>query len=180
MQWNDRLARSTLLLFLLIFTAGQVKAYLTRPVYPDLRQFQEIWPPDGHLIDATVLKNRALEVFSQRTTIYMAISALSLEPDPLGSGFCLPRAGILYRAQAGWRVRPMTQRERWVWRIPMDLYACKPHDLQRINGIGPALAEKIHQFAQRRGYLESISDLNEIPGVGPGKLIQLEKELALN
>jgi DNA uptake protein ComE-like DNA-binding protein len=61
----------------------------------------------------------------------------------------------------------------------MDLYACKPHDLQRINGIGPALAEKIHQFVQGRGYLESISDLNEVPGVGPGRLKLLEKELEI-
>ena len=73
----------------------------------------------------------------------------------------------------------MTQRQRWVWRIPMDLYACKPHDLQRINGIGPALAEKIHQFVQGRGYLESMSNLNEVPGVGPGKMEQLRRELEI-
>jgi hypothetical protein len=180
MHWSPRQARFTLLLFLIIFAAGQVKAYLTRPIYPDFSNFQEIWPPFGHLVDTTVLKKRALEVFPPGTTIYVAISALGLEVDPLGSGFCLPRAGILYRGKVGWRVRPMTQRERWVWRIPMDLYVCIPRDLLRINGIGPALAWKIYKFVQGRGYLESISDLNEVPGVGPGKLIQLEKELALN
>jgi hypothetical protein len=177
MQWSPRQARYTLLLFLLIFAAGQMKAYLTRPVYPDLRQSQENWPPDGHLVDVTVLKNRALEVFPPGTTIYVAISALGLEPDPVGSGFCLPRASVLYRRPTGWSVRPMTQRERWVWRIPMDLYDCKPHDLQRIKGIGPSLAGKIHQFVQNRGPLDSISDLLEVPGVGPGKLKVLEKEL---
>ena len=73
----------------------------------------------------------------------------------------------------------MTQRERWVWRIPMDLYHCEPEDLQRISGIGPSLAWKLYQFAQARGYLESLSDLVEIPGVGPGKMEQLRKELEI-
>jgi len=74
----------------------------------------------------------------------------------------------------------MTQRERWVWRIPMDLYHCEPEDLELISGIGPALAEKIHRFVQERGALGSVSDLGEVPGIGKGKLSALEKELALN
>ena len=73
----------------------------------------------------------------------------------------------------------MTQQERWVWRIPMDLYRCKPIDLQRISWIGPSLAGKIHQFVQRRGYLDTISDLDEVPGVGPGRLERLKKELEI-
>ena len=76
MHWNPRQARFTLLLFLLIFTAGQVKAYLARPVYPDLDQIQASWPPDGHIVDSTVLKNKSLEVFSQGTTINEAVSEL--------------------------------------------------------------------------------------------------------
>lgn len=177
MQWSPHQARYTLLLFLLIFTAGQVKAFLARPLFPDLRQFQEKWPPEGHLIDATALKNRALEVFPGGTTVATAAIELGFEVEPLGSGFCLSRAGVLYLGQGGWRIRPMTQRERWVWRIPMDLYQCELEDLQRISGIGPSLAGKIHQFVQSRGYLDSISDLDEIPGIGPGKLKVLKKEL---
>jgi len=180
MPWSHRHARFTLLLFFLIFAAGQLKIYLSRPVYPDLNLNQEIWPPDGHLLDVTVLKNQALAIFPRGTTISKGISELGLRPDQNGSGFCLPRAGVLYRAPAGWRTRPMTQRERWVWRIPMDLYQCEPVDLSRISGIGPSLALKIFQFVQGRGYLDSISDLDEVPGVGAGKLSALRKELALN
>jgi hypothetical protein len=179
MQWSLRQARYTLFLFLLIFTAGQVKAYLTRPIYPDLGQIQEIWPPECYLVDATALKGRALEVFPRGTSIYGAVSEMSLVPDPLGSGFCTPRAGVLYRVKSGWRIRPMTQRERWVWRIPMDLYDCQPLDLQRISGIGPSLAGKIHKFVHNRGYLNSLSDLVEVPGVGPARLKVLRKELEI-
>jgi hypothetical protein len=179
MQWSHRQARYTLLLFLLVFAAGQVKAYLTRPIFPDLGQIQEIWPPEGCLVDTTALKGRALEVFPQGTSIYAAVSEMGLVPDPLGSGFCAPRAGVLYNVSAGWRIRPMTQRERWVWRIPMNLYQCEPTDIMRISGIGPSLAERIYRFVQDRGSLKSISQMDEVPGVGKGKLKVLEKELAL-
>jgi len=177
MQWSPRQARFTLLLFLIIFTAGQVKLYLTRPVYPEIGSISGKWPPEGHLVDATALKNKALEVFLSGTTVGFAIDKFNLEADPLGSGHCLPRAGILVKGIGGWKVRPMTQRERWVWRIPMDLNRCDEEDLQRISGIGPSLAEKIHRFMQGRRYLNTLSDLDEVSGVGPGRLKVLKKEL---
>ena len=128
-------------------------------------------------MDATALGDRALELFPGGTTVAEALVELGLEKDPLGSGFCLPRAGVLYRGPAGWRVRPMIQRERWVWRIPMDLYLCIPGDLKRIKGIGPSLAEKIFRFVQERGNLDSLSDLDKVPGIGPGRLEALKEEL---
>ena len=180
MNWSPRQARYTLLLFLLIFAAGQMKAYLTRPVYPHFSSALEKWPPDGYLVDTTAMKGRALRTFPSGTTIGAALHEIGFNDDPLGSGHCLPRAGILINKKDGWRIRPMTQRERWVWRIPMDLYRCEPWDLQRISGIGPSLAGRIYQFVQERGFLESISELDEVPGVGPGKLSALKKDLALN
>jgi competence protein ComEA len=86
---------------------------------------------------------------------------------------------VLIKGVDGWSIRPMTQRERWVWRIPMDLYRCRPEDLMRINGIGPSLAERIYRFVQDRGYLGSLDALNEIPGIGPGKIKQLKQELEI-
>lgn len=179
MQWSPRQARYTLLLFLVIFAAGQVKVYLTRPVYPDSSVISDIWPPEGKLVDATVLENMALEVFPAGTTVGAAIKAMGLIPGPTGSGHCLPRAGILGKGPDGWSIRPMTQRERWVWRIPMDLYRSEPDDLQRIKGIGPTLARRIHRYVQGRGALKSLSELDEVAGVGPGKLEALEEELEI-
>jgi hypothetical protein len=179
-SWDKRQARITLLLFLAIFAAGQVKAYLTRPIYPDPAAHRELWPPGECLVDATALKGRALEVFERGTTIAEAVRRLNLAPDPLGSGFCLSRAGILYRGKEGWRIRPMSQQERWVWRIPMALYSCEPEDLERISGIGPHLSGKIHRYVQENRYLRSIKDLDRIPGVGPVRLKTLMEELDLN
>ena len=179
MSWNPRQARYTLLLFLLLFAAGQVKAYLNRPIYPDFDNIHETWPPGGHLVDATDLENRALEVFPSGTVVEAAVRKMGLEVDPLGSGHCLPRAGVLGEGKDGWSVRPMTQRERWVWRIPMDIYRCEPEDLERIKGIGPSIAGRIYRFVQGRGALKSLSELDKVHGVGPGKLKMLVKELEL-
>ena len=180
MDFDPRQSRITLLLFIAILLAGQVWLYITRPIYPDPSVFPDRWPPQGYLVDATVLKNRALEAFSAGTTVGDAVRHLGLKPEIRGSGFCLPGAGVLYRADSGWRIRSMSQLERFVWRIPMQLSNCTPEDLQRIRGIGPVLARKIHRFVQERGYLDSLDELDDIPGVGPAKLSALKKELALN
>jgi hypothetical protein len=172
-----RQSRITLLLFLAILLAGQVWLYFTRPVYPDPSSFSQKWPPLGYLVDATALENRALEAFPAGTTVADAVRRLGLEPDIRGSGFCLPGAGVLYRAITGWRIRSMSQLERYVWRLPMQVSKCTPEDLQRIRGVGHVLAGKIHSFVQERGYVESIDELDEIPGIGPKKLGVLKKEL---
>ena len=177
MRWNRRQARSTLLLFLLLFSAGRGKALLTAPIYPE--PHGEGWPPPGHVVDATALPGKALEVFPGGTTVGTAVSLLGTVPDLLGSGFCLPRAGVLSSGPEGWTIRPMTQRERWVWRLPMNLYECEREDLERIKGIGPSLAGEIVRFVGSRGYLNSVEELQEIPGLGPGRMKMLRKDLEI-
>ena len=179
MNWYPCQARYTLLLFLFLLAAGQIKACLIRPVYPHLGRIEESWPSEGLLLDATILKNRALEVFPRGTTAASALAEMGLTANLNGSGHCLPRAGVLEKRSHGWAIRPMSQGERWVWRIPMNLYMCEPEDLQRIKGIGLSLAAKVCRFVEKKGALQSIRDLDEVSGIGPGKLSELEKELAL-
>ena len=179
MNWDSRQARCTLVLFLLILAAGQVNTCLKRPIYPDRNDTGGIWPPEGHLVDATALDNRALEVFPSGTDVGTAVREMGIKVDPLGSGRCLPRAGVLDQGKDGWSVRSMSQRERWVWRIPMDLNRCEPDDFQRIKGIGPSLAGRIYRFVQGRGSLRSLSELGKVPGIGPHKLKVLKRELTL-
>jgi hypothetical protein len=180
MVLDSRQSRITLLLFLAILLAGQGWQFLNRPIYPDPTHFSQEWPPQGYLVDVTVLENRALEAFTTGTTVGDAVRHLGLEPAIRGSGFCLPGAGVLYRADNGWRIRPMSQLERHVWRLPMQLSNCTTEDLERIRGVGPVLARKIHSFVQERGYVESIDELDVIPGIGPKKLAVLKKELVVN
>ena len=180
MNWDLRQARVSVLLFLVVLTAGLVKVRLTRPIYPDSAASGGGWPPAGCLLDATALKSRALEVFPRGTRIMTAVNGMGLDVSPVGSGFCLPRAGVLFKEKEGWQVRPMTQRERWVWRIPMDIHQCDKEDLARITGIGPSLGGKIKRFVEGKRCLDSLSDLLEVPGIGPTRLEMLKKELALD
>ena len=85
MDLDPRQARITVLLFLLILTSGQLKLYLTRSIYPDPAVFLEKWPPQGCLVDASALKDRALEEFPAGTTVDDAIRRLERKPDILGS-----------------------------------------------------------------------------------------------
>jgi len=119
-------------------------------------------------------------VFPSGTPIFEALSGLGVKTDSVGSGFSLPRAGVLLRTKKGWSVRAMTQRERWIWRIPMDVHCCTPEDLSRIKGIGPSLGEKIQCFVRQRKSLESLDVLLDVQGIGPSRLLTLEKELGLN
>ncbi len=73
----------------------------------------------------------------------------------------------------------MTQKERWIWRIPMDIHYCTPDDLSRIRGIGPSLGEKIHHFVRDKESLNSCEELLAVPGIGPSRLEVLKAFLSL-
>jgi len=179
MGWNDRQARYALGVFLILFLSAVVDNHFNNPVYPDPEAGRAVWPPGVHILDASPVQNLALKGFEQGTTIADAVRKLGLEVDRKGSEAMLPRAGVLYRSSMGWTVRCMTQRERWIWRIPMDIHRCTPEDLQRITGIGPVLALKISNYVRRKGRLNSLNDLAGVPGVGPGKLKALKGELEI-
>lgn len=56
---------------------------------------------------------------------------------------------------------------------PLDLNRATAADLQRLPGIGPALAQRILAERERRGRFESPEALREVMGVGPKKLAAL-------
>jgi competence ComEA-like helix-hairpin-helix protein len=53
---------------------------------------------------------------------------------------------------------------------PLDLNRATPGDLQRLPGIGPALAADIVRVRERRGPFTAPDDLLAVPGMGPRRL----------
>ena len=53
---------------------------------------------------------------------------------------------------------------------PLDINRATAEELQRLPGIGPALADQIVRTRERRGSFASSDDLRAVPGIGPRKL----------
>lgn len=51
----------------------------------------------------------------------------------------------------------------------LDLNRATPADLQRLPGIGPALAQRIVEARERQGRFASAGDLRRVPGIGEKK-----------
>jgi competence protein ComEA len=60
---------------------------------------------------------------------------------------------------------------------PLNLNTATAEQLDTLDGVGPATAEKILQFRQQHGGFRSVDDLGQIPGIGPKKLAALRAQV---
>jgi len=65
--------------------------------------------------------------------------------------------------------------ERLVLGIPLDINAVSEAELDKVPGIGPALAGRIVQYRQNNGGSMSLQDLLMVEGVGEKKFATLKK-----
>ena len=56
----------------------------------------------------------------------------------------------------------------------LDLNRAAASDLETIPGIGVTLAERIVAYRESCGPFSSVEDVTDVPGVGAGKLAQME------
>ena len=60
---------------------------------------------------------------------------------------------------------------------PVSLSTASAADLDRLDGIGPALAARIIQWRAANGGFRSVNDLDRVSGIGPAKLLALRSQV---
>jgi len=58
---------------------------------------------------------------------------------------------------------------------PLDLNAASEEELTALPGIGEELARRIVEYREANGPFESVEELTEVSGIGPGKLAAMER-----
>ncbi|HEX7298996.1 MAG TPA: ComEA family DNA-binding protein, partial [Solirubrobacteraceae bacterium] len=62
---------------------------------------------------------------------------------------------------------------------PVSLNSATAEQLDTLDGVGPATAQKILDWRQQHGGFRSVDDLSEVPGIGPKKLAALRPKVQL-
>ncbi|MEN3283610.1 MAG: competence protein ComEA [Solirubrobacteraceae bacterium] len=62
---------------------------------------------------------------------------------------------------------------------PVSLNSATAAQLDTLDGVGPATAQKILDWRREHGSFRSIDDLGEVPGIGPKRLAALRQKVQL-
>jgi competence protein ComEA len=62
---------------------------------------------------------------------------------------------------------------------PINLNAATAEQLETLDGVGPATAQKILEYRQQHGGFRSVADLAQISGIGPKKLEALRGQVTV-
>jgi competence protein ComEA len=62
---------------------------------------------------------------------------------------------------------------------PVNLNSATADQLDTLDGVGPATAQKILAFRREHGGFRAVDDLGEIPGIGPKRLAALRGKVAV-
>ncbi len=60
---------------------------------------------------------------------------------------------------------------------PISLSSASVTDLEALDGLGPALAQRIVDWRQSHGGFRSVDQLDDVPGIGPARLAALRLQL---
>ena len=59
----------------------------------------------------------------------------------------------------------------------MSLNSATPEQLDTLDGVGPATAQKIIDWRTQNGGFRSVDDLGQVPGIGPKRMEALRDKV---
>ncbi len=63
---------------------------------------------------------------------------------------------------------------------PVDLNTAGPDELQKLTGIGPALAQRIIDYREEHGPFQSVEGLLEVKGIGEATLEKFREDVTVS
>ena len=63
--------------------------------------------------------------------------------------------------------------------FPIDPNTATKEDLMALPGIGEVFAQRILTYREKNGPFETLEDLGNVPGIGPGRLEELKNYLII-
>ncbi len=61
----------------------------------------------------------------------------------------------------------------------VDVNNASENELQRLNGVGPAIAKRIYEYRQKNGRFKSAEELINVRGIGPARLEKMRSQILI-
>jgi competence protein ComEA len=115
----------------------------------------------------------------------MPHAALPWPPAAQAVTVLLLGAAVLLLAVDAWGslahgTRPTSLERDTVPLTPIDLNRASRAELRQLPGVGPALADRIEAHRKERGGFASVEELDQVPGIGAGRLARLRPWLKVS
>ena len=62
---------------------------------------------------------------------------------------------------------------------PVNLNTATAEQLDQLDGVGPATAQKILAYRQEHGGFRSVAELDRVPGIGPARMAALKDRVTV-
>ena len=151
-----------------VYVTGAVKSPGVYKLSPDSRVFQAIDAAGGFTQKADPSSLNLAEVLADEAHVHVHVKGAKNQQQAANSETV--------------RVPGYSQSSRSSLRTNtslIDINRADLQELQRINGVGPAIAQRILDYRQTHGAFTRIDDLRNVKGIGQARLEQIRPQVAI-
>ncbi|MBQ7220406.1 MAG: helix-hairpin-helix domain-containing protein [Synergistaceae bacterium] len=146
-----------------VYVTGAVKTPGVYKLSRDSRVFQAIEAAGGFTARADKASLNLAEVLADEAHVHVAVKGAAPQP-PSPENVRIPGYSPQTRNNSGL----------------VDVNRADLQELQRINGVGPAIAQRIIDYRQTHGAFTKIEDLLKVKGIGQARLNQMRPQITIS